>query len=232
MENRIEPTNVSSIATESPQVGASQIRVEVQAILMCVGWSWKQYRFTLKRFKFDPTKRTREQIINDVPQGHTKDNWINLVDYWYSEKCQKLSSIGKEARRSQSHVECKGKEPSHIEFFELTHKKTEGGFVDNTRSSQFMCIEKGGYGPTSSTISNSTQLEIMKARMSDMEKENQELRGLFLQTLQALCSGNISDEVFNGIQSALSKPNSQVASTASGNSTRNGSAELPPSSNS
>ena len=35
-------------------------------------------------------------------------------------------------------MESKGNEPSHLEFFELTHTKVGGGFVENTTSSQLL----------------------------------------------------------------------------------------------
>lgn len=56
-----------------------------RTILMKVGKQWKHYKYTLKMMKFDPHRRTKEQIVNDVPHGHTRDNWMRLVEHWYSE---------------------------------------------------------------------------------------------------------------------------------------------------
>ena len=61
---------------------------------------------------------------------------------------------------------------------------------------------------SASTLDNSAQLQ---ARMSGLEKQNQEFRNFFLQTLQVVRDGKIFDNAFNGIQFTLSNPNSQVS---------------------
>ncbi|KAL8166767.1 hypothetical protein V2J09_008266 [Rumex salicifolius] len=67
-----------------------------KAILMLVGKNWRNYRHDLKLAKFNPNKRTKgqkdkrtkEQIMNDVPPEHTKDNWIHLVELVFGEESE------------------------------------------------------------------------------------------------------------------------------------------------
>ncbi|KAL2943988.1 Phosphate regulon sensor protein PhoR [Bienertia sinuspersici] len=60
----------------------------------------------LKKTFFQPEKKTQEQHYDPVPSGHTTNDWIKLVNHWFSEKGQKLSQIGKEARslQCQTHI--------------------------------------------------------------------------------------------------------------------------------
>ncbi|KAL8138112.1 hypothetical protein V2J09_004113 [Rumex salicifolius] len=124
-----------------------------RAILIRVSKHWRQYKHSLKKIKFDPKTRTKEEIFDDVPHGQTRDSWIHLVEYWYSQESQKLSMYGKKARASKSHVhttgctsyankradfvESNGRQPSHIEFFRMTHTH-EGRSDDNAISSKFL----------------------------------------------------------------------------------------------
>ncbi|KAL2933428.1 hypothetical protein RDABS01_016547 [Bienertia sinuspersici] len=53
-------------------------------------------------------KKTHEQHYDLVPSGHSRSDWIKLVDHWFSPKGQKLSQIGKEARSLQCQVHTMG----------------------------------------------------------------------------------------------------------------------------
>ncbi|KAL2901074.1 Thiopurine S-methyltransferase [Bienertia sinuspersici] len=67
---------------------------------------WRHYKHELKKTFFHPDKKTIEQHYDSVPSGHTSNDWIMLVNYWFSPKGQKLSEIGKEARslQCQTHI--------------------------------------------------------------------------------------------------------------------------------
>lgn len=56
------------------------------AVLRHVGKHFRQNRFELKAKYFHPKKKIRQEIENDVPHGHSRENWQELVDYWYSDK--------------------------------------------------------------------------------------------------------------------------------------------------
>ncbi|KAL2905151.1 Seed lectin subunit I, partial [Bienertia sinuspersici] len=67
---------------------------------------WRHYKHELKKTFFHPDKKTIEQHYYPVSSGHTSNDWIKLVNYWFSPKGQKLSEIGKEARtlQCQTHI--------------------------------------------------------------------------------------------------------------------------------
>ncbi|KAH9617756.1 hypothetical protein KSS87_005151 [Heliosperma pusillum] len=94
-----------------------------QAILKCTGKSVRQYRHHLKKMRFNPMAKTKEQIYEAVPTGHPRASWIHLVDYWYSEK-------GKEENNKR--------EPSVLEIFKRTHRKKDGTFVKDTMTEDFL----------------------------------------------------------------------------------------------
>ncbi|KAL2898062.1 Rho-GTPase-activating protein RGD2 [Bienertia sinuspersici] len=66
----------------------------------------RHYKHELKKTFFHPNKKTIEQHYDLVPSGYTSNDWIKLVNYWFSPKGQKLSEIGKEARslQCQTHI--------------------------------------------------------------------------------------------------------------------------------
>lgn len=49
--------------------------------------SWKHYRYTLKRDYFDP-KLSKDRNYENVPDGVSSQNWIALVDHWFSPEGQ------------------------------------------------------------------------------------------------------------------------------------------------
>ncbi|KAL2892640.1 hypothetical protein RDABS01_008549 [Bienertia sinuspersici] len=67
---------------------------------------WRHYKHELKKTFFHPDKKTKEQHYDPVPSGHTTNDWIKLVNHWFSPKGQKLSQMGKEARslQCQTHI--------------------------------------------------------------------------------------------------------------------------------
>ncbi|KAL2935328.1 SPBc2 prophage-derived uncharacterized protein YopZ [Bienertia sinuspersici] len=67
------------------------------------------YKHELKKKFFQPDKKTHEQHYDLVPSGHSRSDWIKLVDHWFSPKGHKLSQIGKEARSLQCQDDAKAK---------------------------------------------------------------------------------------------------------------------------
>ncbi|KAL2899787.1 putative folate-biopterin transporter 9 chloroplastic [Bienertia sinuspersici] len=97
--------------------------------------------------------RTDDQNYDNRPDGVSKQNWINLVDYWYSPEFQKSSKLGKDARASLGHAHFSGatsfanrraeleKEKgkfSELDFYKSVYTKKDGSFKEGTLSQQFM----------------------------------------------------------------------------------------------
>ncbi|KAL2893151.1 hypothetical protein RDABS01_009060, partial [Bienertia sinuspersici] len=111
-------------------------------------------KLALQRTFFHPDKKTIEQHYDPVPSGHTSNDWIKLVNYWFSPKGQKLSEIGKEARslQCQTHImgansyanmradyeDEHGKPMGLIEAWERSHMRKDGSFVEGTATEDFL----------------------------------------------------------------------------------------------
>ncbi|KAL2896488.1 hypothetical protein RDABS01_038272, partial [Bienertia sinuspersici] len=111
---------------------------------------WRHYKHELKKTFFHPDKKTKEQHYDLVPSGYTSNDWIKLVNHWFSPKGQlllyKLSQMGKEARslQCQTHImgsnsyanmradyEAEhGKSMGLIEVWERSHVRKDGSFHD------------------------------------------------------------------------------------------------------
>ncbi|KAL2899825.1 Retinol-binding protein 4 [Bienertia sinuspersici] len=63
---------------------------------------------TLAQQRVGKYKKTHEQHYDLVPSGHSRSDWIKLVDHWFSPKVQKLSQIRKEAHSLQCRVHIMG----------------------------------------------------------------------------------------------------------------------------
>ncbi|KAL6550509.1 hypothetical protein OROMI_020997 [Orobanche minor] len=114
---------------------------------------WRDYKHELKK-RFNPEKRSIEEIYNDVPEGHPRFSWMKLVDHWHSPKGQDLSAKGKTARACQDLPHTTGsisfanvreefkriekRLPSNMELFEQTHTPKNGIFPDNSLSKEFL----------------------------------------------------------------------------------------------
>ncbi|KAL2937268.1 SAGA-associated factor 73 [Bienertia sinuspersici] len=110
---------------------------------------WRHYKHELKKTFFQPEKKTQEQHYDPLPSGHTTNDWIKLVNHWFSEKGQKLSQIGKEARslQCQTHIMGAnkaehGKPMGLIEAWERSHVRKDGSFVEGTVTQDFLLDAK------------------------------------------------------------------------------------------
>ena len=59
-------------------------------VLKHVAKHFKQYKHSLKRDYFKPEEKTKEDMYDVVPNGHSCDGWIRLVDYWCSNQHEVL----------------------------------------------------------------------------------------------------------------------------------------------
>ncbi|KAL2943681.1 DNA replication licensing factor mcm4-A [Bienertia sinuspersici] len=106
-----------------------------------VGKCWRHYKHELKKTFFQLDKKIHEQHYDLVPSGHSRSDWIKLVDHWFSPKGQKLSQIGKEARSLQCQVHTMGsrtwKKMGLVEAWERSHMRKDGSFVEGTTTEDF-----------------------------------------------------------------------------------------------
>ena len=47
---------------------------------------WRQYKYEIKKKYFKPNEKTIEAIKKEVTPGVSKQDWVNLVNYWDSSK--------------------------------------------------------------------------------------------------------------------------------------------------
>ncbi|KAL2931131.1 Mitogen-activated protein kinase 2 [Bienertia sinuspersici] len=141
----------------------NKMRVRILCLLINfsqqrVGKCWRHYKHELKKTFFQPDKKTHEQHYDLVPSGHSRSDWIKLVDHWFSPKGQKLSQIGKEARSlqfqahtmgSNSYANLRadyeaehGKKMGLVEAWEKSHMRKDGSFVAGTITEDFLSDAK------------------------------------------------------------------------------------------
>ncbi|KAJ8439977.1 hypothetical protein Cgig2_008360 [Carnegiea gigantea] len=102
-----------------------------ERVLKHVAKHFKQYKHGLKRYYFKPEEKTKEDIYDIVPNGHSCDGWMRLVDYW----CSK-----------QHEIETHRREPTHLEFYKEAHSKEGGGFIANTTTEGFLRVNNTLFG--------------------------------------------------------------------------------------
>ncbi|XP_038974536.1 uncharacterized protein LOC120105861 [Phoenix dactylifera] len=113
-------------------------------VLKSVNRKWKEYRAKLKTdWKHDGM--TEEEVARVCPPDVIPHQWRELVHYWFSEKAQTYSNIGRAARASQTvphtsgsmsyarrkaeFMDNNGREPGKVEFYKMTYTHRDGSFV-------------------------------------------------------------------------------------------------------
>ncbi|XP_056689404.1 uncharacterized protein [Spinacia oleracea] len=115
---------------------------------------WRQYKYEIKKKYYTQSVKTVEEIKKDVAPGVSKQDWVNLVNYWESSKRKQLSEYGKEARASLSQLHTNGSgsfantradyEDEHgevmslIELWKACYKKKDGTFIEGTFTEDFL----------------------------------------------------------------------------------------------
>ncbi|KAL2900882.1 hypothetical protein RDABS01_025964 [Bienertia sinuspersici] len=105
---------------------------------------WRHYKHELKKTFFHPDKKTKEQHYDPVPSGHTSNDWIKLVNHWFSPRGQKLSQMGKEARslQCQTHIMGSNSYANMRADYERSHVRKDGSFVEGTATEDFLLDAK------------------------------------------------------------------------------------------
>ncbi|XP_073113440.1 uncharacterized protein [Elaeis guineensis] len=105
---------------------------------------WKEYRAQLKK-DYMRQGMTEEEVARNCPPDVPPHQWMELVHYWFSERAQTYSAIGRAARAAQSVPHTSGsksyarlrqefedehgREPGQVEFYRMTHTHQDGTFV-------------------------------------------------------------------------------------------------------
>ncbi|KAL2931302.1 Cysteine--tRNA ligase [Bienertia sinuspersici] len=154
-----------------------------KAILKRTSKYWKNYRYFLRENYFDPMTRTDDQNYDNRPDRVSKQNWTNLVDYWYSPEFHKLSKLGKDARASLGHAHFSGatsfanrraeleKEKgkfSELDFYKSVYTKNDGSFKEGTLSQQFMVHANNKVKECLASSSSKSRVDIENEVFNDL----------------------------------------------------------------
>ncbi|KAJ8434075.1 hypothetical protein Cgig2_007590 [Carnegiea gigantea] len=101
-------------------------------VLKHIAKHFKQYKHDLKRDYSKLEEKTKEDMYEIVPKGHSHDGWmLSCTSFANSLSYNWLYQLHRK-------VETHGREPTHLEFFKETHRKEGGGFVVNTTTEGFL----------------------------------------------------------------------------------------------
>ncbi|KAJ8441931.1 hypothetical protein Cgig2_020076 [Carnegiea gigantea] len=56
-------------------------------LMRCVGKAWRNHRYLLKK-QYKVPGKTKQNVKDKVPDHVIRDQWINLVNYWFFDECQ------------------------------------------------------------------------------------------------------------------------------------------------
>ncbi|KAL2905144.1 hypothetical protein RDABS01_003854 [Bienertia sinuspersici] len=167
-----------------------------------VGKCWRHYKHELKKTFFQPDKKTHEKHYDLVLSGHSRSDWIKLVDHWFSPKGQKFSQIGKEARSLQCQDDAKAK----VESLKLANSSCSrvDGFGFGVKKSDVYgvrgLLRKEG---SKKVKTRCVDFDVNVKKNEVLEKENRELslkNDEYTKTLKAVVTqfSQILDMVHNG----------------------------------
>ncbi|XP_038973330.1 uncharacterized protein LOC103721483 [Phoenix dactylifera] len=113
-------------------------------VLKSLNRKWKEYKSKLKA-DWKREGMTEEEVARVCPPDVYHHQWRELVHYWFSERGQTYSDIGRAARASQTihhtsgsksyarlrveFMEDHGRKPDEVEFYKMTHTHRDGSFV-------------------------------------------------------------------------------------------------------
>ncbi|XP_073116157.1 uncharacterized protein [Elaeis guineensis] len=113
-------------------------------VMKSLNRKWKEYKAQLKK-DYMRQGMTEEEVARNCPPDVPPHQWMELVHYWFSERAQTYSAIGRAARAAQSVPHTSGsksyarlrqefedehgREPGQVEFYRMTHTHQDGTFV-------------------------------------------------------------------------------------------------------
>ncbi|XP_073106760.1 uncharacterized protein [Elaeis guineensis] len=113
-------------------------------VMKSLNRKWKEYKAQLKK-DYMRQGMTEEEVARNCPPDVPPHQWMELVHYWFSERAQTYSAIGRAARAAQSVPHTSGsksyarlrqefedehgRKPGQVEFYRMTHTHQDGTFV-------------------------------------------------------------------------------------------------------
>ncbi|XP_070044654.1 uncharacterized protein [Nicotiana tomentosiformis] len=85
-------------------------------------------------YEFKDPLKTKDEIMDNVPVGITRDQWTSFVNYRYKEKTQMTET---------------GREPGRAQLYLATHTKKDGSYVND--EAKEICPSDAASGPVSPT---------------------------------------------------------------------------------
>ncbi|KAL4349653.1 hypothetical protein AHAS_Ahas10G0063500 [Arachis hypogaea] len=120
-------------------------RLAKRFLLQSLGKKWREHRIKLWNEFYDP-RLSKTEIINNTPEDIALDQWTLFVEYRLKPETQNLCKRNQEirqkqtiphtsgaksiARRRAELTEETGKEVSRVQMWDITHKKTDGSYVN------------------------------------------------------------------------------------------------------
>ncbi|KAL2929774.1 Adenylosuccinate synthetase [Bienertia sinuspersici] len=208
----------------------NKMRVRILCLLINfsqqrVGKCCRHYKHELKKTFFQPDKKTHEQHYDLVPSGHSRSDWIKLVDHWFSPKGQsdakakvdllKLnnsSSSSADVEDEAFHSLMNGGDiPERAQGFGFGVKKSDVYGVRGILRKQSSRKVKIRDLDVNASVSNTNKTnEVLKKENRELSMKNDEnTRTLktvltqFSQILDAVRKGKASVELIDAAQSAL-----------------------------
>ncbi|KAG8635410.1 hypothetical protein MANES_16G033751v8 [Manihot esculenta] len=87
-------------------------------ILKSLNKKWRDYKGDLKQENYGLSK-TKDEIIENAPEGVMEDQWATLVNSWFTEKSQKLSEINKANAKKKKNAHTCGRKSFARKKFEM-----------------------------------------------------------------------------------------------------------------
>ncbi|KAL2921388.1 Phosphoinositide phosphatase SAC8 [Bienertia sinuspersici] len=196
---------------------------------------WRHYKHELKKTFFQPEKKTQEQHYDPVPSGHTTNDWIKLVNYWFSAKGQHDVKAKVETLKLSAHSTSCAEDLEDEAFHDVLNggkipERPQGFGFGVKRSDVYGVrglVRKEGYGKGKMKFvevdlnSNSSPCNKKK---EDLEKRNEELSmkynennnllktvvTQFSEFLDVMHNGNASVQLIDAAQSTLAMATQQV----------------------
>ncbi|KAL2932477.1 Thymidylate kinase [Bienertia sinuspersici] len=205
-----------------------------KAIVKHTSKYWKNYRYFLRENYFDPMTRTDDQNYDNRPDGVSKQNWTNLVDYWYlPEFREDANNKVKEclaSSSSKSRVDIENEVFNDLMYNgEVPKRPLNYGF--GVKQSDIFGVQGLLRKEGSSYVNHSAvELENLKVAFSDVKKQNEDLQqkkqaleskfddttqfvkviaSHLAQVLKEVRNGNVSSHLLDGAESAIKLIDSQ-----------------------
>ncbi|KAL2943660.1 Cell division protein FtsB, partial [Bienertia sinuspersici] len=203
-----------------------------KAILRRTSKYWKNYRYFLRENYFDPISRTDDQNYDNRPDGVSRQNWTNLVDYclyqegWKFQGGHTISAILEclASSSSKSRVDIENEVFDDLMYNgEVPKRPLNYGF--GVKQSDIFGVQGLLRKKGSSYVNHSAiEMENLKAEFSAVKKQNEDLRqknqaleskfddtaqsfkaiaSHLAQVLKEVRNGNASAHLLDGADSAI-----------------------------